>query len=117
MLPESIKISKTAEDHLRQLKAKTKLDKNEVARLAIARSIEEKYDHINAELPSDGDRYPKSILLGDYAELYELLIADLHNKDHHQDDVTIELLNHLENGLGGLRTAKNLSDLLTRVVA
>ena len=115
MLSDTIRVSATAEKMLRDLKHRTGLDKNILARIAISKSIGEQFKHISTTVKADGDRYPKSILLGNYADLYDLLLADLHSKDFNTDELSDELRNHLENGLSGLRGTKRISELLARI--
>ena len=115
MLSETIRISATSEKMLRDIKNRTGVDKNVIARMAICKSIGEEFKHISPEITADGDRYPKTILLGNFADLYDLLLADLHSKDLNEDELSNELRNHLQNGLSSFRGVKKLSELVKRL--
>jgi DNA sulfur modification protein DndE len=115
VLPDAIKISAFSENTLRSLKGKTGIDKNLIARIAISRSLGNEYRQISPDIDSNGDRYPKSILLGEFAIVYDLLLANLHEKNFQTDDMSLELVNHLESGLSGLRGVPSLQGLLDQI--
>lgn len=114
MLPNRICISKTASEQLKLLKARTGITPNILARMALVRSIKEKFDYTLKEVASDGLEFQMSSLLGEYALLYEKLLMELHAiPDHHE--LSKALAAHIENGLSYIKNVKDLKDLLNQI--
>lgn len=114
MLPNRIHLSKTASEQLKLLKARTGITPNILARIALVRSIKEKFDYTLKETTSDGLEFQMPTLLGEHALLYEKLLIELHGlQDHHE--LAQALAAHIENGLTYIRNVKDLKDLLQQI--
>ena len=114
MLPNRIHTSKSAQDIMSLIKQRTGITPNLIARLAIAKSIESGFDYKTINLDTDGQELNMSTLLGDLSLYYEHLLLESHGIDE-SNELAVALTGHLENGLGGFRNIKNLTDLLNRL--
>ncbi len=75
MLPNRIKLSKTATDKLRSMKGQTGLTPNVLARIAIMLALKDGSSLNNAGVAdSDGQELNKSVLFGEYENVYEVMI-------------------------------------------
>ena len=114
MLPNRIHLSKTASEQLKFLKARTGITPNVLARIALVRSIKEKFDYTLKEVSSDGLEFQMPTLLGEYSLLYEKLLIELHAiQEPHE--LARALAAHIENGLSYIRNVRDLKDLLRQV--
>ena len=115
MLPNRVPTSKFAQDQMSLIKQRTGITPNLIARLAIAKSIESKFDYKSINPDKDGKPLTMSTLLGDLSLYYEHLLLDLHGISD-PNDVTDALVAHIDNGLGSFRNVKNIRDLLDRLL-
>ncbi|MET0002062.1 MAG: DndE family protein [Candidatus Thiodiazotropha sp.] len=112
MLPDRVKLSKTATDKLRNMKANTGLTPNILARIAIMLAIKDGSTLTNAGVAdAEGQELNKSVLFGEYANTYEVLINQfIHDNDIEQPiQQTIAAL--VEIGVHKIGHVKNISDL------
>lgn len=119
MLPQQIRISKQATEQLEQLKTRTGISSNILARLALSHSISEKNDKTKTiseseKLNLEGIELKISQLLGEYSEFYERLLAELHGIET-PNDFSLVLAIHIENGLNAIKNVQDLSELLSQI--
>jgi Domain of unknown function (DUF1832). len=114
MLPNRIHTSKTARDQLHLIKQRTGVTPNLIARLAIARSIEQRFDYKTTEPDANGLEFNISTLLGEQALLYERLLVELHGTED-VAELSRALVSHLDNGLGCFKGIRDINDLLARL--
>jgi DNA sulfur modification protein DndE len=114
MLPAQIRLSKQASEQLKQLKERTGISRNVLARLALSRSISDEFNYKTLAINLDGMDLHTPKLLGDYAEFYEKLLMELHNIET-SHELTFALATHIENGLNHLKNVRDLSELLSQI--
>lgn len=112
MLPNRVKLSKTATDKLRNIKVQTGVTPNISARIAIMLSLKDgsSLKNINTS-DTDGQELNKSVLFGDHEVVYEALIRQ-YIHDHDIDEPiqrTVSLL--VEAGIHKMGHIKSLTDL------
>jgi len=113
-LPNRIRLSKAASDQLRLLKGRTGLTPNVLSRIAIIISIRAKHDPWQREVDTNGLEINLSTLLGEYAQLYELLLVSKSMAQTPQE-LTRALVSYVEGGLHSLRGVKNLHGLVAQI--
>jgi DNA sulfur modification protein DndE len=110
MLPSRIRISKRATDHLKTLKARTKLTPNVLSRIALAVSLRKGARSVR-EVKLDGSEFNLPTLFGDQALLYECLLRQMHGQLNPKKAQML-IAWHIEQGVEELRKVKNAADLL-----
>ncbi len=111
MLPNRIRVSKGTTDLLKQIKAKTGITPNILARFALAQSIEDAGSSPVAPQDTTGSEFNIGTLLGDLQPHFEALLKQLHGEI--TDGECGQLLaGHIERGAQRLRRIKSPSDLL-----
>ncbi|NOY72397.1 MAG: DndE family protein [Gammaproteobacteria bacterium] len=112
MLPNRVKFSKTATDKLRYMKANTGLTPNILARMAIMLALKDRNSLQNAGVAdSDGQELNKSVLFGDHAHVYEVMIKQFVH-DNNVDQSMQQIISSLvEVGVHKMGHVKSLSDL------
>lgn len=112
MLPNRVKLSKTATDKLRNIKMQTGVTPNIAARVAIMLSLKDgsSLKNINAS-DSDGQELNKSVLFGDHEDVYDVLIHQYIHEHNVKQPIqkTVSLL--VEAGVHKMGHIKCLSDL------
>lgn len=111
MLPSRIRISQGATELLRQVKSRTGLTPNILARFALAESIESSGDiHCH---PSDGagSEFNLGTLLGELEQHYEALLVQRYGQLGEAEFGSL-IAGHIERGAQGLRRIKSPVDLL-----
>lgn len=110
MLPNRIRISKATTDLLKQVKAKTGITPNILARFALAKSIEDGGSRLT---PSDsaGSEFNIGTLLGDLELHYEALLKQRHGPIEDAECAAL-IAGHIERGAQTLRRVKSPADLL-----
>ena len=87
IIPNRIRLSKNATDKLRLLKMHTGITPNILSRCAISLAVKENNGIDNASVPDfDGLELNKTVLFGDYTEVFELLISQFQI----DNDISIE---------------------------
>jgi DNA sulfur modification protein DndE len=119
MLPQRIRLSEQATKQLEQLKTRTGISSNILARLALSHSIGEKNDKSKVisepkKLDLKGIELEISQLLGEYSEFYERLLAQLHGVETTYE-FSLILAIHIENGLNAIKNVQDLSELLSQI--
>jgi len=113
-LPNRIRLSKTASDQLRLLKSRTGLTPNILARIALILSVRAEHDPWQREVDMEGLEINLPTLLGEYAQLYELLLAKTSRAQTSQE-LTRALVSHVDGGLHSLRGVKNLHGFVEQI--
>jgi DNA sulfur modification protein DndE len=111
MLPKRIRISKATTDLLKQVKTRTGITPNILARFALAHSVEDSSP--SKLVPSDttGSEFNLSTLFGDFELHYEALLKQRHGSIDEEACGTI-IAAHIERGAQALKRVKTPSDLL-----
>lgn len=111
MLPNRIRISKATADILKQVKARTGITPNILARFALAQSIEDS-GALMIE-PSDiaGSEFNLTTLFGDYKLHYEAILKQRYGEIDESTCGTL-VAAHIERGAYTLRRIRNPADLL-----
>ena len=112
MLPNRVKFSKTATDKLRYMKSNTGLTPNVLARMAIMLALKDDSSLQNSGVAdSDGQELNKSVLFGDHAHVYEVMVNQyIHDNDIDQPMQQI-IASLVEVGVHKMGHVKNLYDL------
>lgn len=112
MLPNRVKLSKSATDRLRNIKIQTGVTPNIIARIAIMLSLNDGSSLKNTTASdTDGQELNKSVLFGDHVDVYDALITQyIHN---HSIDQPIQktVSSLIEAGVHKMGHIKNLTDL------
>lgn len=112
MLPNRVKFSKTATDKLRYMKANTGLTPNILARIAIASALKDSSNLQNAGASdSDGQELNKSVLFGDHAPVYEVMIKQFVYDNKIEQPMQQIIASLVEVGVHKMGHVKCLSDL------
>jgi len=115
-LGKHVVVSKIVVEHLKTLKTKTGVPVPVLARLALTCSMREGAVCPPQAIKSErGMVFETSVLLGEYALLYEWLLKEGSQLDHSQE-LGEQLVNHLDRGLKYLKNARNLVELLDRLI-
>jgi DNA sulfur modification protein DndE len=119
MLPQRIRLSEQATKQLEQLKTRTGISSNILARLALSHSIGEKSDKTKVisepeKLNLKGIELEIPQLLGEYSEFYEKLLAQLYSIET-THEFSLVLAIHIENGLNAIKNVQDLSELLSQI--
>lgn len=112
MLPNRVKISKSATDRLRNIKVQTGVTPNIIARIAIMLSLEDGGSLRNVMASdAEGQELNKSVLFGDHVDVYDALITQYihsHSIDYPIQKVVSSLI---EAGVHKMGHIKGLVDL------
>jgi DNA sulfur modification protein DndE len=112
MLPNRVKLSKTATDKLRNMKACTGLTPNILARIAIMLAIKDSSSLQNAgSTDGNGQELNKSVLFGDYADVYEVMIKQFAYDNNLNQPMQQIIASLVEVGVHKIGHVKSLSDL------
>lgn len=112
MLPNRVKFSKTATDKLRYIKSNTGLTPNILARMAIMLALKDDSSLRNAGVAdSDGQELNKSVLFGDHAHVYEVMINQFIHDNNIDQPIQKVIASLVEVGVHKMGHVKNLSDL------
>jgi len=110
-LPNRIRLSQTSSEQLTWLKAKSGITPNILARIAFSLSLKSEFDFRQLTPQSDGLEFNLGTLLGEHAQLYELLLLDDSNATT-SEELNRAMVSHIENGLSYLRGSKSLHGLV-----
>lgn len=111
MLPNRVHISKHATETLKQIKARTGVTPNILCRLALSLSLNENHEPNPGSVDIHGQEFNLTTLLGDAALVYESLLKQAHG-DLTPKQAELMLAGHIDNGIGKLKHAKNVGDLI-----
>lgn len=112
MLPNRVKLSKSATDKLRAIKGNTGVTPNIVSRMAIMLSLKDGSSLSNiSAADTDGQELNKSVLFGDHVDVYEVIIKQFIHE--HEIDLPIQatVSSLIEAGLHKMGHIKSISDL------
>lgn len=111
MLPNRIRIPKATTEILKQVKARTGITPNILARFALAQSIEDSGALMIEPSDTAGSEFNLATLFGDYRLHYEAILKQRYGNI---DDATCGALvaAHIERGAQSLRRIRNPADLL-----
>lgn len=117
MLPNRIKISKSATSKLTYLKSKTGLTPNVLARFAIMLAINEGSNLNNSGVSDhEGQELNQSVLFGEHIEIYEAAINQYINEnDLNPEDISNIIVSMIEIGtfkMGHLRSIEDIATLI-----
>jgi len=112
MLPNRVRLSTNATNRLQYIKTKTGITPNILSRIAIMLAIKEGGNLTNSGVEDcDGQILDKSVLFGDHAEIYDVLI----NQYIHDYDIELDTQNTIaslvEVGVHKMGHIKNLVDI------
>jgi DNA sulfur modification protein DndE len=111
MLPKRMRISKSATDTLKLLKARTGLTPNIVCRMALILSLEQGKRGGESHPEQDGSEFNATTLFGEFAVAFEALLTQVHGKlDAKTSSVVIA--SHVDSGLEVLRKSRTLLELI-----
>ena len=113
-LPNRIRLSQSSSEQLTFLKSRTGVTPNILARIAFTLSLKSKFDISQLNPDNDGLEFNLGNLLGEHVQLYELLLLQDSNAAT-QEDLSNAFVSHIENGLQGLRSVKNLLQLSNQI--
>lgn len=112
MLPNRVKLSKSATDRLRNIKIQTGLTPNIVARIAIMLSLKDGSSLRNVSpADTDGQELNKSVLFGDHADVYDVLITQYIHDHGIKQPVQKTVSSLVEAGIHKMGHVKKLADL------
>ncbi|WP_368622614.1 DNA sulfur modification protein DndE [Paraburkholderia sp. BR13444] len=111
MLPKRIRISKSAADTLKLLKARTGVTPNIVCRMALLISLEGGKDGGLKVTDATGSEFNSPTLFGEYGLLFECLVRQVHG-DLDSKTAAAVLASHIDDGLEVLRKSRSLLDLV-----
>jgi DNA sulfur modification protein DndE len=112
MLPNRVRISKTATDSLKVLKSRTAVTPNILCRIALALSLQEGYAVKRESKGLEGTEFNLSTLLGDQTVVYECLLRQAHG-DLNEREASQFLVAHIDDGLEKLKRIRSVVDLLS----
>ena len=116
MLPNRIRMSKKATSKFAFIKGKTGLTPNILARLAIMLAINEGSNLVNASVSDqDGQELSQSVLFGEHALFYDLLINqyihDYELFDYSTNDVIVRMIEIGAFRMGHIRSLVDIETL------
>lgn len=111
MLPNRIRIPLATTDILKQVKARTGITPNILARFALAQSIEDSGAIMIEPSDTEGSEFNLATLFGEYRLHYEAVLKQRYGEI---DEGTCGVLiaAHIERGAHSLRRIRNPADLL-----
>lgn len=108
--PNRFRVTKTASDTLKLLKARTGVTPNILCRLALVLSLEQGKPTSRKPGELDGNEFNTPTLFGEHVQVYDSLIRQVHGElDAKQ--YTLAVAWHIEKGLEQLKRCKTLIDL------
>ena len=111
MLPNRIRISSVATEILKQVKARTGITPNILARFALAQSLEDAGEDIIEPSNTNGSEFNLITLLGEYKLHYEALLRQRYGEiDEGAGSALVAA--HIERGMHTLRRVRSPADLL-----
>jgi len=113
-LPNRIRLSQASSEQLTSLKAKSGITPNILARIAFSLSLKSDFDFRQLTPQSDGLEINLGTLLGEHAQLYELLLLEDSNAAS-SEELSLALVSHIENGLAYMRAVKSLNGLIKTI--
>ncbi|WP_250537628.1 MULTISPECIES: DNA sulfur modification protein DndE [unclassified Caballeronia] len=111
MLPKRIRISKSAADTLKLLKARTGVTPNIVCRMALLTSLESGKEGGLKITDTAGSEFNAPTLFGEYGLLFECLVRQVHGELDNKATAAV-LASHIDDGLEALRKSRSLLDLV-----
>jgi DNA sulfur modification protein DndE len=111
MLPKRLRISQSATDTLKLLKARTGLTPNIVCRIALILSLENGPTGGLRATDQVGSDFNSSTLFGEFEVMFDTLILDVHGYLNAKDK-TDAIVSHIDDGLSQLRKSKTLKELI-----
>lgn len=111
MLPKRIRISKSAADTLKLLKARTGVTPNIVCRMALLISLESGKECGLKVTDAAGSEFNAPTLFGEYGLLVECLVRQVHGELDSKTTSAV-LASHIDDGLEVLRKSRSLLDLV-----
>jgi DNA sulfur modification protein DndE len=112
MLPNRVRISKTATDSLKVLKSRTAVTPNILCRIALVLSLREGYEVKQSAKALEGTEFNLSTLLGDQTVVYECLLRQIHG-EMNEREASLFLSAHIDDGLEKLKRIRSVADLLS----
>src|SRR5690349_16683215 len=112
MLPNRIRISKTATDSLKVLKSRTAVTPNILCRIALCLSLREAHEVRPNAKALEGTEFNLTTLLGDHTVVYECVLRQLHGELNEREASQI-LAAHIDDGLDKLKRIRSVGDLLS----
>lgn len=111
MLPNRIRIPKATTEILKQVKARTGITPNILARFALAQSLEESGALMIEPSDTAGSEFNLATLFGDYKLHYEAMLKQRYG-DIDESTCGTLVAAHIERGTQALRRIRNPADLL-----
>jgi DNA sulfur modification protein DndE len=112
MLPNRIKLSKSATDKLRNMKGNTGVTPNVLSRIAIMLALKDSSSLQNAGVSdSEGVDLLKSVLFGDHEPVYEALITQYLHQNKSELSMHQAIVALIEVGVHKMGHIKTLSDV------
>lgn len=111
MLPKRLRISKSATDTLKLLKARTGLTPNIVCRMALIMSLERGKQGGESYPEQVGSEFNATTFFGEFALAFEALLTQVHGKLDAKTCATV-IASHVDNGLEILRKSRSLLELI-----
>lgn len=116
LLPNRIRISNSATELLKQIKSRTGITPNLLARFALAYSIEHSVDG-SVEAPDTlGSEFNVGTLLGDFELHFACLLRQRHGEVNEAEFASI-IAGHIDKGMPALRRIRSPADLLSLIPA
>lgn len=111
MLPRRLRISKSATDTLKLLKARTGLTPNVVCRIALVLSLEQGKRGGESHPEQIGSEFNATTFFGEFALTFEALLTQVHGKLDPRTGATV-IASHVDSGLEVLRKSRVLLELI-----
>jgi DNA sulfur modification protein DndE len=111
VLPKRIRISKSAADTLKLLKARTGVTPNIVCRMALLISLEAGQQGGLKVTDAAGSEFNAPTLFGEFGLLIECLIRQVHGQLDSKTAAAV-IASHIDDGLEVLRKSRSLVDLV-----
>lgn len=111
MLPKRLRISKSATDTLKLLKARTGLTPNIVCRMALMLSLEHGKRGGESHPEQIGSEFNAPTFFGEFALAFEALLTQVHGKLDPKACATV-IASHVDSGLEILRKSRTLLELV-----
>lgn len=111
MLPNRLRISKSATDNLKMLKGRTGLTPNLICRMALLLSLEDGPKGGLRSVEDFGSEFNAPTLFGEFAFLFEAFIRQVHGQLDTKQCAAV-IIGHIDDGLERLRKSRSLADLI-----
>jgi len=112
MLPNRIRLSTNATNKMQYIKTKTGITPNILSRIAIMLAIKEETNLINSGVEDyDGQVLDKSVLFGEHAEIYDVLINQYICDYNIELDIQKTITSLVEVGVHKMGHIKSLGDI------